>query len=210
MPKKVYLVRHGETQLGADGKYQIPETPLSHQGIAQARELAKRFRTIEIQAIYASPYQRTRQTAEIVNEVLKKPITFTDLLRERKRPTIVEQKRMDDPEVLEITKAIEQNLHDPAWRHSDEETFFDLKERAMKMLKSIEQAPAENLLLVSHVIMLKCLIMCMIFPNEASPELYRTFYHHFDMTKTGITVLEYTTRGWKLITWNDYAHLADA
>lgn len=53
----VILVRHGE-KTGPSG-----DVPLSEAGIARAKELARVLGSVEIDAIYTTPYERTRKTA---------------------------------------------------------------------------------------------------------------------------------------------------
>ena len=67
---KIILVRHGQTQMNADriyfGKLNPPLNPL---GKIQAHAAKKRLET-EITSydfIHASPLERTKETAEIVN-----------------------------------------------------------------------------------------------------------------------------------------------
>ena len=81
---KIILVRHGQTQMNADriyfGKLNPPLNPL---GKIQAHEAKKRLET-EITSydfIHASPLERTKETAEIVN-FLGKRISFDERLEE--------------------------------------------------------------------------------------------------------------------------------
>ncbi|MDP5205768.1 phosphoglycerate mutase family protein [Alishewanella sp. SMS9] len=55
----LYLVRHAEKLSGAD-------PTLSACGQARAEALAEYFQAIPLQAVYATPYQRTQQTAAAV------------------------------------------------------------------------------------------------------------------------------------------------
>jgi broad specificity phosphatase PhoE len=67
MPTRVLLVRHGATLLTAEDRFAgSTDVPLSPEGLRQAGSLAKRLRGQEIVAIYASPMQRTLETAGIL------------------------------------------------------------------------------------------------------------------------------------------------
>lgn len=71
---KVYIIRHGLTELNKQKKVngQIDE-PLSPEGIEQAKAgISLLPKTIKY--IYTSPFLRARQTAEIINSKLKRPI----------------------------------------------------------------------------------------------------------------------------------------
>lgn len=65
----IYLIRHGETEWNAEGRFQGGlDSPLTERGIAQAKEcgalLAAAADTVD--AMFASPLGRTRQTEAIV------------------------------------------------------------------------------------------------------------------------------------------------
>jgi 2,3-bisphosphoglycerate-dependent phosphoglycerate mutase len=55
----VYLVRHAEKQQGAD-------PALTACGVARAEALASDLAGVKLSAVYATPYQRTQQTAAII------------------------------------------------------------------------------------------------------------------------------------------------
>lgn len=65
MTARVLLVRHGATDAPPQRlSGPPPGPPLGSRGVEQARALTERLRGIAM--IYASPYRRTRETAEIV------------------------------------------------------------------------------------------------------------------------------------------------
>src|SRR3989344_5020396 len=87
--KLIYFVRHGETENNAKNIKQGPEGPLSEKGRAQALATAKRFPKHKgsPQVIISSPYERTKETAEIIARELNMKIEYSDLLVERRNPT---------------------------------------------------------------------------------------------------------------------------
>ena len=63
---KLYLARHGETDLNIDDRYQgISDAPLNARGIEQARALAAAL-PLDLMRIVSSPLQRALQTAQAV------------------------------------------------------------------------------------------------------------------------------------------------
>ena len=61
--KTIYLVRHGQTQANADGRFQGWEDhPLNETGRAQARNLAQRAGELPLAALYTSDPVRTKET----------------------------------------------------------------------------------------------------------------------------------------------------
>jgi probable phosphoglycerate mutase len=78
-----HLLRHGEH--GLLGKVlagRMPGVGMTEQGRAEIASQAERLAGEKIAAIYASPLQRTRETAEIVSARLGLPIGFRDDLLE--------------------------------------------------------------------------------------------------------------------------------
>ncbi len=67
MSTRVYLVRHGATQLTAENRFAgAVGVDLSDEGRAQVRRLAERLAGDDIAAIYTSPLSRTLETAELL------------------------------------------------------------------------------------------------------------------------------------------------
>lgn len=61
------LVRHGESEWNRIGRYQGQEdAPLSELGLRQAEALANRLASEKLDAIYSSPLQRARRTADAI------------------------------------------------------------------------------------------------------------------------------------------------
>ena len=120
----VYFVRHGKTPLGEKGTYQLGDTPLSERGREEAVLIAKRVSEIEFDALVSSTFLRAKETAAELQKYQKKAVySETDLFVEIKRPSEVEGRSADDPEVKKIYKAVKENHLDPSWRYSDEESF---------------------------------------------------------------------------------------
>ncbi len=206
---RLYIVRHGETDLNAQKIHQDHSGRLSSQGVQQAKKIAERFKHISVDRILASPYDRTQHTAEIIAEVVQKPIEYTPLLVEIKRPTIIEGKLYDAPEAIAIKNQIYERFHDPDYRHSDEESFQDLRDRSAVLLHHLLSLPDRNLLLVTHGEFMKVLISVMIFGHDIDPQNALKLYQSLKMSNTGLTICDWNGELWKLISWNDQAHLGE-
>ena len=67
MKTTIYLVRHGEVENPEKLIYgRLPRFILSERGRSQVGKLAKYFRAIKLDAVYASPLLRSRQTAKCI------------------------------------------------------------------------------------------------------------------------------------------------
>jgi broad specificity phosphatase PhoE len=211
--KKVYFVRHGESTGNVGDFRQGPDTPLSKEGEAQAKIVAERFRSIEIDKIIVSTYLRAKQTAEYINEILNKETEYSDLLVERIKPSKVVGKRKDDPEATAIDKLHINNFHNPEFKFEDGETFTEMKKRALDLLTHIEKIPEERILCVSHGIFLRMVLACVVYGQKLTSHEYWDFYTNISLGNTGITIFEQSDKDgvlkWKLKVWGDMAHLGE-
>jgi broad specificity phosphatase PhoE len=67
MSARLFLIRHGRSTWNAAHRIQgIADPPLDDVGLEQANRLAERLKAQPIAAIYSSPLQRARSTAEII------------------------------------------------------------------------------------------------------------------------------------------------
>jgi probable phosphoglycerate mutase len=79
----IYLVRHGETVGNAARIVQVPESPLSPLGLAQAGRLAARLARAGVARILASDLVRAAATAACLGEATSLPVELEPLLQER-------------------------------------------------------------------------------------------------------------------------------
>jgi probable phosphoglycerate mutase len=80
---RIFLVRHGATILTAEDRFAgSTDIPLSDEGREQAGRLAERLRGQKITAVYASPMQRTVETASILARPHGLEVRKRDGLRE--------------------------------------------------------------------------------------------------------------------------------
>lgn len=203
---KIFLVRHGESALNAQHIHQDSSTGLSELGKTQAQFVAQRFLNIPVDLILSSPFERAKQTAEIISSAVKKDVQYSPLLKEMKRPTEIEGKLSHAPEIIAIKDLIIANYNNPEYRHSDEETFIDFRTRALEALEYIASHTEENILIVTHGEFIRMLVSVMIFGEKLQASEYLSINHFMMLTNTGITVCQYKN-SWRLSMWNDVAHL---
>ncbi|MBU2541163.1 MAG: alpha-ribazole phosphatase [Candidatus Omnitrophica bacterium] len=81
MPKKLILIRHGQTDWNYQKRYTgFTDIGLNKKGKAQARRLSKKLSKVEIHNVYASNMKRTVQFAKIIFK--DKPVKEFSGLRE--------------------------------------------------------------------------------------------------------------------------------
>jgi broad specificity phosphatase PhoE len=82
-PTRLYLVRHGATQLTAEDRFSgSVGVELSEEGRSQVRRLGERLAHDPIRAVYASPLSRTVETAQILARPHGLSLVRRDGLRE--------------------------------------------------------------------------------------------------------------------------------
>lgn len=213
----VYIVRHGQTIGNEKSLHQNSEDPLTKTGHIQAQELAERLKNIDIDRIFCSPFERTKETLEHIKKYKKDiPVEYDERIVESKRPTQIEGLSTKDPKAIKIRKKIQEKAHDPEWYHSDEEKVADIMNRVMSFIKDLEKRGDESILIVTHGEILRTLFLLFYKGDNATIEDWEHFRHFFWITNTSITLVRYIRpeenpeyNGWKMITWNDHAHLGE-
>jgi broad specificity phosphatase PhoE len=143
-----HLLRHGEPAVLGRLNGRLPGVGLSVRGRAEIAAVAARLAGEKIEAIYASPLQRTRETAEILSERLGLPI--------RQREDVIE---IDYGEWTGLTfDEIRQDERWPMWSRSRSiaavpggESWRQVQERVVGALFDVRQAHTEGtVVIVSH------------------------------------------------------------
>lgn len=79
----IYLLRHGQTNINRDGRYQsAADKDLNDFGRRQAELLGKRLKNYSIDIMYSSDLKRVMETSEIINKYICKDIIIKEELRE--------------------------------------------------------------------------------------------------------------------------------
>jgi broad specificity phosphatase PhoE len=211
MAKKIiYFVRHGETENNANNIRQGPEGHLTEKGRAQALEKALRFpkRKGRPEVIIASPFERTRETAEIIAKELKMKVEYSDLLVERRNPTEIIGHSGQEIDVRKIVDRIDKSYHADDLRYSDEENFIDLKKRAEKLLIFIAKRREKKIIMVTHSIFLKMVVSVMIYGDKLTASEYNNLSFFNPIDNAGMAICSYESHlfkkdEWKLLVWND-------
>jgi broad specificity phosphatase PhoE len=200
-PRRFYLIRHGETILNAAHIRQGEDGGLSENGRHQAELAGQALKQLPIKRIISSSYQRARETTEILNKYLHAPVIYTPLLGERRNPTEIIGKSINDPNVMHIDD----------FRISDEENFLDLKKRARKCLSMLAHVGSRATVVVTHHHFLKILIAYLLYRESLhAPDFVKlSFFNYSD--NASITICEYhpwkrfsPTHGWTVIAFNTH------
>jgi broad specificity phosphatase PhoE len=211
----IYFVRHAQSEGNISKLEHHDGVRLTGEGKAQAEILAKRLKNLPVEIILSSTYERTRQTADIINKELGKEIVYSDALVERRIASSVIGKHTLSEEVKTLYNLLRANFKKENARHSDEENFEDLKARAAKALEFIKSQPHENVLVVTHGSFLRAMLAYMVFGKDLTGHEFAQMHRGFNNNNTGITLAEHKTPSsifeneWIIRIWNDHAHLGE-
>lgn len=216
--KEVFFVRHAQSESNVDGIQRGDASLLSEQGVAQAKEVAKRIKAIGVEALIASPYPRAHATAEAIALETGLAIEASELFVERKAPSVTLGKSFKDPEARSILTSLFEGYKDETHRHSDEENFDDLKARAGSALKFLEDHDSNRICVVSHGLFLRILFCSAVFGENFSGATLQASLQGLETENTGIFYFRFSTsrweteekKTWKIVSWNDLAHLGEA
>jgi alpha-ribazole phosphatase len=207
--KKIYFVRHGQSEGNVGLIRQSPNSPLTQTGQKQANLLAERLSHLEFELLVSSPFKRTRQTAEIISNKTGKQIIESELFIERKRPgeQINQPKDSKDNIQSEINynQAFRENK-----KYKDGESFEEIVQRAKDALDFLDKQPHKNITVITHGVFLRVICALVLLEDSITPENCFKMIMNLKTANTGVTVIEKSAENsWELITWNDHSHFAE-
>jgi broad specificity phosphatase PhoE len=210
--KTIYLVRHGESEINVSDVFMDDfSPPLTEVGKEQSRFLAKRAKNLKFEVLIASPFERTKQTAEMIAAETGHGIEFSDLFVERTLPKTLIGRSRTDPEARAVANAAYMSSEQEGEKIDGTESFSEIKERARKALTFLRDRPEENILVVGHGFFTRVLIAHMLYGEKLSGQEFMPLVWGLRTKNTGISVLRYDPadkhRTWWLLAWNDHAHL---
>jgi len=149
-----YLIRHGENDLlGKRLPGWMPGVHLNERGLAQAQALARALDEVQITAVYASPLERTMETAEPLARLKKLEIVARPGLGEI-RPgrwqghSLKSLRRRKLWPVIQLTPSLA--------RFPEGESFAEVQARVAAELDDLRRRhPKESVACVSHADVIK-------------------------------------------------------
>lgn len=143
---KAFFVRHGDTDLNnEDIIHGWVDTPLNDEGIDDAHKAAESLKDKDITRIVSSDLPRAVQTANILSQKLKVPVTFDSNLRTWDSGDFDGTK--DHEELKKYTEDGKANKA-PA---GSSESFNEFKDRSLSTISGyIKNGEDENTVLVTH------------------------------------------------------------
>ncbi len=198
---RVFLVRHGETEWNTVRRIQggSSDTPLNEKGRKQKENVGKRLKSETFSAIYASPLQRARETAEAINQYHNLPVTLVPDLRE------IEAGEMEGTYAAKIGKHLDEFLtktedSGELKRLPGGESMNDIQRRAWSAVKSIvRENDGTDVLVVSHYFAILSIIC-------AATDMPLTNIFRFRVTPASISVITFDNGVSRLTLLNENCH----
>jgi broad specificity phosphatase PhoE len=204
-PTRLYLVRHGATQLTAEDRFSgAGGVDLSDEGRAQVRCLADRLALVSLSAVYTSPLSRTAETAAILAAGHRLQPMHRDGLREishghweGRTRTDVEARFPDEYAAWEA---------DPfTFAPRDGESGVAVLARALPVIREIVVAhQGQSVLVVSHKATLRLLLSSLLGFDA------RGYRDRLDQSPACLNVIDFKdpVRA-RLMLFNDVSHYQD-
>lgn len=206
--KKIYLVRHGQSEVNAGKVRDSFDSPLTDKGLDQADKIADRLSNLDFDLIISSTLKRAQQTAEAIAKKTNKEITTSDLFVERKRPN----EQLGESRDSSIT-IMSEEMSDKAFlsneKYKESESFKEITDRAKQALDLLENREENNIVVVTHGMFMRVLFAYIILQDSINPENCMKFIENLKTKNTGVTVIEKKNDKWSLLTWNDHSHFAE-
>lgn len=194
-PTLVLFVRHGQTPTtGASLPGRAPGLHLADEGVRQAEAAARRIAALpSVSAVYASPMERTRETAA--------PIARARKLRVRQAKDLIEC------DFGEWTgKLLAQLRKKPEWRTVQRypsgfrfpggESFSQMQSRAVDAVHGLVAAhPGETIVAVSHADVIKAVV-------AAATGTHLDLFQRIVVSPCSVTAILYTAEGPIVLTVN--------
>lgn len=173
--KKLYFIRHGQTNHNTQRVFQADDVGLNDEGIRQSEEAAKKLAG-SIDAVLSSRLERALQTAGIVASAAGCPLVSLDILKEFRNPPAIRGKSYDD---LEASRLYERWVGDLMSRQSSvvegAENYLDLTLRARELLNTLSKRQEDRLAVVTHSELLRAVIAVVILGDGLTPEYVKLF-----------------------------------
>ncbi len=157
---QIIFLRHGQAKNNTERVLsgRTPGVPLTDKGITQAQQTAELLEHMNISAIYSSPIQRAKHTAEIVGEHNSIDVQIDDRLIELDMGKFT---GVPYDEIFANHGNVFLKFYNGELEiaHNGVETFADVKKRVSSIVDEIiEKHPDQNVVLVTHMDPIKAML----------------------------------------------------
>jgi len=201
MATRVIFVRHGATDLNAQGVIQgTAPAPLNELGRRQAEAAGRALKVYAPAALYSSPHVRALETAEIMGGILKLPVRQSTRLREQ---GLGEWEGREWSEIKQHDPLIAQRRDQEGWWFCPPggEPRLRVRHRMLAFIQEMQQNHPEcTVVAVTHAGALYFLVHALIDKTPAGRTHIRTH-------NGGFSVVQADGERVDLLSLNEGAHL---
>ena len=196
----IIFLRHGQAKNNIERILtgRTPGVPLTEKGIDQAEKAAKFLEHMNISAIYSSPIERARHTAEIVGKHNSLDVTIDDRLIELDMGKFTGVP-YDDIFTSHGNVFMKFYNGELEIAHNGVETFSEVKKRVLGIVDHvIENHPDQNVVLVTHMDPIKAMLSTVVdltptnlfelIIANASLNIFREYKRKFSIS--GLNVMD--------------------
>jgi len=167
---QIIFLRHGQAKNNTDRILagRTEGVPLTDVGEKQAQHTAELLEHMNVSAIYSSPIQRAKHTAEIVGKHNSLDVTIDDRLIELDMGKFT---GMAYDEIFTDHGNVFMKFYqgDLEIAHNGVETFDEVKKRVLGIVEhAIENHPDENVVLVTHMDPIKAMLSTVVDLSPAN------------------------------------------
>jgi len=161
---QIIFLRHGQAKNNTERILagRTEGVPLTDVGIKQSEYTAKLLEHMKISAIYSSPIERAKHTAEIVAKHNSLDVTIDDRLNELDMGKFT---GMPYDEIFNSHGNVFMKFYNNELEiaHNGVETFLEVKKRILGIVDHvIKKHPDENILLVTHMDPIKAMLSTIV------------------------------------------------
>src|SRR5205085_4123256 len=204
MSTRVYLIRHGSTELSSEDRFAgAIDVKLSEEGRDQARRLGERLANEPLTAVYASPLQRTVDTASQIAAPHKLDVRKIDGIREIAHGRWEGKTRAEVE--AEFPEEYNRYEHDPfTFSPVGGESGLQVTARALPaLLQLVEENCDRGILVVSHKATIRLLLSSLL---GFDPRKYRD---RLDQSPCALNIIDFKDLTHARLTlFNDTSHYA--
>lgn len=198
--KRIFLVRHGETDWNREGRFQGQmDIRLNDTGLGQALSVAEALKDVPLDRIVASPLSRTRETARPLAELTGLPVEMNGGLVEISHG-LWEGRTSGEVEAEWPGMLAAWHGHPELVTMPGGESLADVQKRAWPAFLRTVEEEGDSVAVVSHDAVLKVLL-CRIFDSPLSS------FWRFQLANGSITLLELGRNGWRVPLVGEAGHL---
>lgn len=205
----LFLIRHAQSE-APKNHWQTPDSNLGRLGKQQAKILSQRSRFSQLDKIFASEWERSKKTAEILSDNLKVETETLDYIHEREQLPEMYGAARDSQISREYVAEYYANYENLDWKFKNkEESTREVLARTKKLSSFLSKNyKSKRILVVSHDVFIRCFISMIMLGDNYSDKTMARAISSLTINHTGISLLIHSSqkRSWKVNYINDYSH----